>query len=462
MNVTETNNEGLRRELKVVIGADELEQRLSDRLDQLKGQVRLKGFRPGHVPKDHLRKVYGRSVMAEVVQQAVTEASQKAIADREEQPAYQPKIELPEDEAEINKIFEGAADLAYTMSFEVIPNFEPMDFSKLKVERMVSEVSDKEIEEAIERLAKANQTYAPKDGAAADGDQVTIDFVGKIDGEPFEGGAAEGAPLVLGSNRFIPGFEEGLIGAKAGDEKTVEVTFPEDYPEASLAGKPAQFDVKVNEVAAPAEPTLDDEFAKGLGLESFKQLQDMAKQRLEQDRKEASRMKLKRAILDELNKEHDFELPAQLVDNEFDAIWQQVTHDIEHHGKSFEAEGKTEEEAKKEYRELAERRVRLGLLLSEVGSRNKVEVGDEEVNQALIERVRQFPGQEREVFEYYRNNPQALNEIRAPLYEDKVIDYIAELATVSEKKVTPEELYADLEGGESEHHHHDHDHDHDH
>lgn len=463
MNVTETTNEGLRRELKVVIGADELEQKLDKRLDELQGKVQLKGFRPGHVPKSHLRKVYGRSVMAEVVQQVVTEASQKALADREEQPAYQPKIALPEDETEINKIFEGDADLAYTMSFEIIPDFEPMDFSKLSLERPVAEVSDKDVEEALDRLRKQNVNYVAKDGKAEEGDQVTIDFVGKKDGEPFEGGKAEGAPLVLGSNRFIPGFEEGLIGTKAGDEKNVEVTFPEDYPEKSLAGQPVVFEVKVQEVGKPEEPKLDDEFAKGLGLESLDKLKEMMKARLDEDRKSASRMKLKRQMLDKLNEAHDFALPEELVENEFKAIWDQVTHDIEHHGKSFEAEGTTEEKAKEEYRALAERRVRLGLLLSEVGSKNDVQVTDDEVNQALLERIRQFPGQERQVYEYYRNNPQALNEIRAPLYEDKVIDYIAELAKVKDKKVSAEELYEGMEGGMAPHSHdHDHDHDHDH
>jgi trigger factor len=461
MNITETNTEGLRRELKVVIGADELERRLSQRLDEMKDRVRLKGFRPGHVPKEHLRKVYGRSVMAEVVEQAVNEASRKALAERQEQPAYQPKIALPEDEAEINRIFDGAADLAYTMSFEILPKIELTDFSKLEIDKPVAPVTSEEVDQALERLRKANVAYAAKDGPAADGDQVTIDFVGSIDGEPFEGGSAEGAALVLGSGQFIPGFEAGLMGAKAGEERNVELSFPDDYPEERLAGKPAVFAVKIAAVAAPETPALDDDFAKRVGLESLKKLREMAKQRLEQDRKQASRIKLKRAILDTLNETHDFELPSELVEGEFQAIWGQVTQDLERSKRSFEDEGTTEEEAKRDYRKLAERRVRLGLILSEVGNRNKIAVSDEELNQALLQRVRQFQGQERQVYDYYRNHPEALNELRAPLYEDKVVDFIAELAHVKETEVALEQLYADTESGFG-HDHHDHDHEHHH
>ena len=277
MNVTVTSAEGLRRELKVVIGADELERRLEARLDELKDRARIKGFRPGHVPKQHLRKVYGRSVMAEVVQEAVNETSREAISQREEQPAFQPKIALPEDEAEINKIFDGSSDLAYTMSFEVLPKFQLMDLKTLKLERPVSDVADDDITKSLERLAAANLRYTTKDGAAASGDRVTIDFVGKIDDEPFEGGTAEGAQIVLGSSRFIPGFEEGLTGTKAGEERAIDATFPDDYPEARLADKKARFEVKVMEVASPETPAIDDEFAKAVGIESLEQLRAAVK-----------------------------------------------------------------------------------------------------------------------------------------------------------------------------------------
>jgi trigger factor len=461
MNVTETNEEGLRRQLTVVIGADELERRLSARLDELKDRVKLKGFRPGHVPKEHLRKVYGRSVMADVVQQAVAETSRQAITERQERPAFQPTIALPEDAAEIAKVISGSGDLAYTMSFEVLPKFEVIDFGKLELERPVAAVGPSDIDAALDRLRAANLHYDPKAGPAKHGDRLTIDFVGKIDGEVFSGGSAEDAQVVLGGGNFIPGFEEGLAAVNAGEERTVDVTFPDTYPEPGLAGKQARFEVKVKDVAAPHTPALDDEFAKGLGLESLDQLRETVNRRLEQDRAVASRQKLKRALLDALSTGHDFELPPTLVDNEFQAIWHQVTSDLDRSERSFEDEGTTEEKARAEYRDIAARRVRLGLILSEVGTRNRIEVTDEEVNRALLERIRQFPGQERKVYDYYRQNPRLLAELRAPLFEDKVIDFIAELAKVSDKPVSAEELYANAED-EPGHAHHDHHHDDDH
>ncbi len=465
MNVTEANADGLRRKLKVVIGADELERRLSARLDELKGRARLKGFRPGRVPKDHLRKVYGRSVMAEVVQQAVAESSREAISQRDERPAFQPTVALPEDQAEIDRIFSGASDLAYTLSFEVMPKIEPMDFGKIALEKPVAPVTDEDIAKAIDRIRAANLRYKPKDGPAEKGDRLIIDFVGKIDGEAFAGGSTEDAPVLLGSGNFIPGFEEGLLGVKAGEEREVEATFPAEYQEASLAGKTAKFEVKVKEVGAPETPPLDEDFAKGLGVDSVDALRETVKKRLEQDRAVASRLKLKRALLDVLNEGHDFELPPTLVDNEFNAIWHQVTADLERSKRTFADEGTTEEKARADYRDIAARRVRLGLVLSEVGQRSQIQVTDDEVSRALLERVRQFPGQERKVYEYYRNNPQLLAELRAPIFEDKVVDYILELAKITERPVTPEELYADPDEDHGHHHdhdHHDHDHHHDH
>jgi trigger factor len=463
MNVTEASADGLRRKLKVVIGADELERRLSARLDELKGRARLKGFRPGRVPKEHLRKVYGRSVMAEVVQQAVAESSREAISQRDERPAFQPTVVLPEDQAEIDKIFSGTSDLAYTLSFEVMPKIETMDFGKIALEKPVAPVTEKDIEQAIDRLRAANLRYQPKAGPAEKGDRLVIDFVGKIDGEAFPGGSTEDAPILLGSGNFIPGFEEGLLGARAGEEREVEATFPAEYQEASLAGKTAKFEVKVKEVGAPETPPLDEDFAKALGLDSVEALRDMVRKRLEQDRAAASRQKLKRALLDVLNEGHDFELPPTLVDNEFNAIWHQVTADLERSKRTFADEGTTEDKARADYRDIAARRVRLGLVLSEVGQRSQIQVTDEEVGRALLERVRQFPGQERKVYEYYRNNPQLLAELRAPIFEDKVVDYILELAKVTERQVTPEELYADPdEDHDHGHAHHDHDHGHGH
>jgi trigger factor len=458
MNVTETNTDGLRRELKVVVGADELEKRLSSRLEELQGKAQIKGFRPGHVPKEHLRKIYGRSVMAEVVQQTVDETTREALSQREERPAFRPNVALTEDKDEIEKIFAGTGDLSYTLSFEVLPKVQLGDMSELTLERPVTPVTDEDIDKSVEKILATNPTFKPKKGAAKTGDRVTIDFVGKLNGETFEGGTAKDAPIGLGAGGFIPGFEEGLTGTKAGDEKVVDATFPDAYGEPKLAGKAVKFEVTVKEVAAPETPTLDDDFAKSLGVESVAQLREAVKGRMDEDRNLASRLKVKRALLDALNESHKFELPPTLVDNEFKAIWEQVTKDFEQSKKTFEDEGTTEKKAEKEYRNIAERRVRLGLLLSEIGSTNEITVSDEELNKALLERIRQFPGQEREVYDFYRNTPEALAEIRAPLYEDKVVDYILELAKVTDKEVSMEELYADADGG----HHHDHDHDHSH
>jgi trigger factor len=335
-----------------------------------------------------------------------------------------------------------------------------MDFSTLALDKPVAEVTEADVDQSIDRIRAANLRYQPKDGAAETGDRLIIDFTGTIDGTPFEGGATEDAPIVLGSGNFIPGFEEGLTGARAGEEREVEATFPEGYPEASLAGKSARFAVKIKEVGAPETPALDEEFAKGLGIESVETLRQTVKQRLEQDRASASRLKVKRALLDALNRGHSFELPPTLVDNEFQAIWGQVMADLERSKRSFADEDTTEEKARQEYRDIAARRVRLGLILSEVGTRNQIAVTDEEVSRALLDRVKQFPGQERKVYDYYRNNPQLLAELRAPIFEDKTVDYILELAKVTETKVTPEQLYADPD--EDHDHHHDHDHDHDH
>ncbi|MDJ0513829.1 MAG: trigger factor [Methyloceanibacter sp.] len=447
MNVTETNSEGLHRELKVVVGADELEQKLSSRLEELKSKARIKGFRPGRVPKDHLRKIYGRSVMVEVVQQAVQETSEKAISNREERPAFQPQIQLPKDEAEINQVIDGKGDLAYTMTFEVLPYVEVMDLSKIALDRPTTPVTDKEVDDAVDRIIATNPNFSPKDGAAQKGDRVTIDFVGKLNGEAFEGGTATDAPITLGAGGFIPGFEEGLEGLKAGEEKVIDATFPEEYGEPKLAGKAVKFEVKVKEVAAPESPKLDDEFAKSLGAESVSQMRETVKGRLEFDRNMASRLKVKRALLDALNEGHGFDLPPTLVENEFKAIWDQVLKDQEQSKKTFEDEGTTEEKAKEEYQDIAARRVRLGLLLSEIGSKNEITVSDDEVNKALLERIRQFPGQERQVYDFYRNTPEALAELRAPIFEDKVVDYILELAKVTDKEVSLEELYKDLDDG---------------
>ncbi len=443
MEVTESTSDGLKRELKVVIGAKELNRRLSDKLNEIKGDVQLKGFRPGKVPIDHIKKIYGRSVMAEIVQQTVTETSQKAVADREERPAVQPEVSLGEDQEEIEKVIEGKADLAYTLSFEVLPEIKITDLAKLKLERPIAEVSKEDIDSAIERLVETATTFTDKDGAAEEGDQVTVDFEGTIDGLKFDGGKAEDAPIVLGSKQFIPGFEDGLVGAKAGDKRTVNVTFPDDYYAAEhLAGKDAVFEVAVKKVGSPQKPEVDDKFASAVGYDSAEKLREAVEQKLDEEYKSMSRLCAKSALLDRLDEKHKFELPQVLVDQEFDAIWKKVTGELEHAGRTFKDEGTTEEDANKKYREIAGRRVRLGLVLAEIGSGIDITISDDEVNKALIERVQQFPGQEQQVYEFYQKNPDAIADLRAPLFEEKVVDYILELADITEKKVSKEDLFA--------------------
>lgn len=460
MQVNETLSEGLKRELKVTIPAADLDSRLSNRLQELKSRVRINGFRPGKIPLEHLRRLYGKAAMAEIVEAAVGETSRQVLADRGEKAAMQPKVEMTEDEEEANRILAGQADLVFTLQYEVLPDFEVADFKGLKIERPIADITDAEIDERLNRIAESNRSYEPVKRAAKDGDRVDLSYVGKIDGEPFEGGADDSASIVLGSGQFIPGFEEGLKKAKAGDEKTIEVTFPEDYPAKHLAGKSASFDVVVKEVAAPGEIALDDEFAKRLGIESFDKLRALIKAQIESEYGQATRQRIKRQMLDQLDEKHGFPLPENLVAQEFDNIWRQVMHDIEHHGRSFEQEGTTEDEARQEYSKIAERRVRLGLVLSRIGEQAEISVTDEELQRALYDQVRRYPGQEKQVFEHYRNNPAALQGLRAPIFEEKVVDYILELADVTDKTVSKEELLADDEDDEHDHHEHHHHHDH--
>ncbi len=451
MQVTETLNEGLKRELKITVGADELLSKQDARLVELKGTVRLNGFRPGKVPMPHLKKLYGQQAMAEVIEKTVGESTQQALEDRNEKPAYQPEVTVV-DEDKMPTVLAGDADLELSMVFEVIPDIEDIDFSKLNFERLVAEVSDADVDEALGAIAEQNKDFVAKaDGAAlAIGDQATIDFVGKVDGEAFDGGTAEGVPLEIGSNQFIPGFEEQLIGAKAGDQKTLNVTFPDDYPQASLAGKDAVFDVTVQAAAEPGQTGINDELAQRLGMENLDALKEAVRGQAQGDFDKASDTRLKRTVLDELDKISSFELPEKMVEQEFDGIWGQVMHDIEHHGKTFEDEGTTEEEAKTEYRGIAERRIRLGLLLGRVGEQAGVQIAEEEVQAALIERIRQFPGQEKQVYDFYREQPEAMLELRGPIFEQKVVDHIVSQAAVTDKPVSREELFKDPDAPEAE------------
>jgi trigger factor len=446
MQVSVTNSEGLKRALRVVIDQGELGQRFASRVDEVKNTIQLKGFRRGKVPPAHIKKMFGRSLMAEVVQQAVEETTQKVIAERQERPAFQPKLDFPEDKDEIERVMTGGADFAFSMSFEVLPQIAVADLSSLKLERLVAEVPDAEIDKAIADMAQRNTRFEPEEGrVAAKGDQVTIDFVGRIEGVEFEGGKAEGVPLVLGSGGFIPGFEDGLIEAKAGEVRIVEATFPAEYQVATLAGKTAQFETKVNEVAKPTTPAIDDEFAKGLGAETLAALKELVRAQIKRDYDQVSRAKLKRAMLDALDKAYSFELPPTLVDNEFDGIWGQLTQSMEQQKKTFADEGKNEDEVRAEYRRIAERRVRLGLVLGEIGEKNKLDVTQDELRNALVDQARRFPGQERMVYEYFEKTPGAVAQLRAPIFEDKVVDYIAEQAKPAERSVGHEELLKPIE-----------------
>ncbi len=440
MQVTETVSEGLKRQLKVVVPAADLKARVETKLEDLQSKVRLNGFRPGKVPLAHVRQLYGRSVMAEVLEQAVGETSAKALQDRQERPAFQPDIKLPEDKEAVERIIEGASDLEYTMSFEILPKIELADLKSIALEKEAAEPEEDDVKKALERLMKGNVSYEAKDGPAEKDDRLTIDYKGSVGGEPFEGGAGEDAYIVLGSARFIPGFEEGLLDAKSGERRDIQVTFPEEYQAKHLAGKEAVFDVTVKEVAKPIEAKADDEFARTLGMESFAKLEEAVRGQLQKELDLISRNKLKKALLDALDAGHSFEMPPSLVDSEFEGVWRNVTRQLEQTKSSFEAQNTTEEKARAEYRKLAERRVRLGLILAEIGNTNQIRVAEEELRRAMVDRARQFPGQEKQVIEFYRKNPGALNELRAPVYEEKVINFALELVKLSEKKVTPAQL----------------------
>lgn len=459
MQITETLNEGLKRKLAVVIPAKDLSERLDARLGEIKDKATLKGFRPGKVPVSHLKKVYGRSAMSEVMTDAINSTVAKTLEERAERAAVQPKVDLTEDQAEINRVLEGEADLAFHVSYEILPAVKLMDFKSIAIEKPVVEITDKEVDDEMQRVFRQNRGYEDKgeEGVVADGDRLGLSFEGKIKGEPFEGSSADHAHLTVGSGEFIPGFEEQLIGMKKGETRQIEVTFPKDYGREELAGKKATFDVAILHVDGPKAGELNDEFAEKLGLENLAALREAVREQMVAALGQMSRQAMKRQILDGLDEGHKFDVPEQLVEAEFNTIWERVKHEIEHHGRSFEDEGTTEAEASEQYKKIAERRVRLGLVVAEIGNANKVEVTEEEHQRALIAEVRRFPGQEQQVYDYYRKNPNALASLRAPVFENKVVDFVAELAKSTEKKMTRAELAkiiaADEDEVPEEHHH---------
>ncbi len=461
MQVTETLNEGLQREFLITIPAADLDAEVNSRLVELAPQVQLPGFRPGKVPPSLLRQRYGDAMLGEVIEKSVNETSQRALDERDLRPAAQPRIEITS--------YEKGQDLEYKVTVELMPEIETIDFSTLELERVVAEPGEDELMGAISRMAEQQKESAPIEEArpSAAGDVVVIDFVGKVDGEAFEGGSAEDHNLELGSNSFIPGFEDQLVGVEAGSDKAVSVTFPEDYPASNLAGKEAVFDVKVKEIRAPKPVEIDDAFAQRFGMDSLDSLKEAVGEQMKGEFLTATRSRLRRQLLDKLAERHVFEVPPNMVEEEYRSIVHQVVHhnddqeghdhdhDHDHdHGHEHEHEheheqgheadeAKLSEEDRAEYRSIADRRVRLGLLLSEVGRQNNIEVTDEEVQRAIQEQAARFPGQEQFVFKYYQENPQALAQVRAPIFEDKIVDFVVEMAKVTDKTVTSEELFRD-------------------
>ncbi|MBA7468363.1 Trigger factor [subsurface metagenome] len=447
MQVTETLSEGLKHEFKVSVPATDLDAKADARLVDLKDKVRINGFRPGKVPVAHLRKLYGRSVMAETIDETIRNTNTQIFTERGFRLASEPKITMPTEEKEVEELLSGKTDLTYTVAIEVVPPIALADFKSFKVEKPVVDVSDPDVDEAVKRIADQSRPYAAKaDGAKAEkGDRLTISFKGTIEGAAFDGGTGEGIQLVIGSGQFIPGFEDQLIGVGVGEIRTVKVDFPKNYASEQLAGKPAEFETTTTAIEAPGETVIDDEFAKSLGLESLDKLKEAARERLKAEFAGAIRQRVKRALLDRLDEAHKFEAPPSLVSEEFNLMWNSIKAEMESSGKTFADENTTEDAAKEEYQKIADRRVRLGLVLSEIGEKNKINVTDEEVSRAVIERARSMPGREKEVWDYYRNNANALAQLRAPIYEDKVVDFLLELANVTEKKVTREELFKEEE-----------------
>jgi trigger factor len=446
MQVKETLSEGLKREYKVVLPKAELDERATTKLAGLKDRVNLHGFRPGKVPMPHLKRVYGKAVMSEVIEQAIADANTKIVNDGGFRLAMEPKITFPSEEPSvINEVIEGKSDLAYTVAIEILPKIELVNFKNIKLEKPVAPVTDVEVDEAIGRIAEGNRSFTAKDGKAAKDDRVVISFKGKIGGEPFEGGEGEDVPVVLGSSRLIPGFEDQLVGYGAGQSGTVKVKFSDDYAAERVAGRDAEFEVTVKAVEAPNAITLDDALANSFGVESLEKLKQQVRERVSHEHFFASRQKVKRKLLDELDKLHKFEAPPSLIEQEFQGIWQSIEKDMEKRRTTFKDEGTTEEEAREEYRRIADRRVRLGLVLAEIGERNKIQVSNDEITRAIHDQARQFPGREQQILEYYKQNPMAVAEIRSPIYEDKVIDFLLELAEVSEKQVGKEQLFAEDE-----------------
>jgi len=435
MQISETLNEGLKRAYTVVVPAADLSRKLDEQIGTVAKTIRMPGFRPGKVPTSLVRKVHGAALTGQVLEEAVQEGSQKVLEENKLRPALQPKIEVTKYEPE--------SDLEFTMDLEILPDVAVPDLSGLKLEKWVIPVEDKEVDEAVERLASQQKAFedAPKNHKAANGDAVVIDFVGKLNGEPFEGGKGEDTQLELGSGMFIPGFEEQLVGVKAGEEKTITVTFPAEYPAENLAGKETTFDVTVKKVQTAKPVEINDELAKNFGLESLESLKEILKSQIEREHNGLTRTYLKRKLLDALAATHDFPVPEGMVEAEFQQIWAQLEREA---GDNEEEKAKLEAE-KEEYRNIAVRRVRLGLLLSEIGQANNIQITQAEMNRLIAQEAQRYPGQQEQVVKFFQQNQMAAAQLRAPLYEEKVVDFILGQIEVTEKSVTREELTQALE-----------------
>ncbi len=438
MQVTETQNEGLKRAYKMLLTAQELDAKVMDKLKEAQPDVEMKGFRKGKVPLALMKKNFGQKVTGEAMQEAVDEAMKAHFVEKAVRPAAEPAMKMT------NEDWKEGDDVEVEMSYEALPEIPDLDLSKLKLERLKVVPDDAAVDEALKNLASSAQDFddRKKGSKAKDGDQITMDFVGKVDGEAFEGGSAEDYPLVLGSNSFIPGFEEQLVGIKADEEKDVTVNFPDDYQAEHLAGKEAVFACTIKAVKAPKDAEINDELATKFGAEDLDALKGQIKERLEAEYAGAARAVMKRAMLDELDKMVSFELPPSMVEQEAKQIAHQLWHDDNPDVKGHDH---PEIETTDEHNKLAERRVRLGLLLAELGQRAEIQVTDQEMTQAIMEQARQYPGQERQFFEFIQQNQQMQQQMRAPIFEDKVIDYVAEQAKVSEKEITKDELQKEIE-----------------
>ena len=445
MQIKETASKGLKRAFTVTIPAKEIGGKIDAEVKKIAPQVKMPGFRPGKVPANLVRKMHGEQLHAQAFNETIRESVDKLMRDKKLRPAMQPKVDISEG-------YEEGKDAEVSVELEVLPDIAAPTIDGIKLERLTVPVTDAQVMEAVERIAGNNKSYkdAPKTKKAADGDQLIIDFTGKLDGVEFAGGKAEDAALVIGSGQFIPGFEEQLVGVKAGDAKTITVTFPADYQAKDLAGQDAQFDIAVKTVKVPTETKADDEFAKNLGLENLDKLKELLRGQLEQETAGLTRTQMKRALLDQLAAGHDFDVPEGMVEAEFEQIWAQLQQEVSRSEDPAAALKEIEAE-KDDYRRIAVRRVRLGLLLSEIGQANNVQVSNNEMSMLIQQAAQQYRAEDRQRFmDYVQNEPMAAAQLRAPLYEDKVVDFLFDKAKVTDREVTREELEAAIEADEEE------------